>query len=123
MTAPQTQGGRALMRGDSYDIECWRTTHRLRVALGILRGQDIVPTPVEHSESCILHPSHRSNRVFGWNYICDDPACPARRNPPPTWPEWVTGEMFDRAYALADEIQTERGRYEQRKARELRSAS
>jgi hypothetical protein len=117
MTAPQTQGGRSLQHGDSYDRDCWRTSHRLLVAQGILRNLGAEAVPVAHSDKCIRSEAQRFNRVFGFNYVCDDPACPAKNSPTPIWPEWVTGDLFDLAYRLADEYQTEHGAYEQRLAR------
>ena len=96
MSNTKTNGGRLLARGDTGDIECWRTTHRLGVARRILAGLGIEPT-WEHSDC------QRAN--FGrMRHECDY-RCVA------TWPEYVTGEMFDLAYELADEYQTEHGGY------------
>lgn len=106
---PQTQGGRQLKRGDSHDIECWRTTHRLRVAQGILRDMGFAPTWPTHSDKCIRSEANRGRRCFGFNYVCDDPACPMRHNPAPTWPAECTGPVFDAAYALACAVQDARG--------------
>ncbi len=127
---PQTNGGRLLKRGDTYDIECWRTSHRLMVGQGILRGLGFDPTWPEHSETCILHPSNRGNRVFGYSYGCEGD-CPRRLNPPPTWPEGASGEVFDKAYQLACAVQDARGkltaealnRYDREKREAARAAS
>lgn len=104
---PTTTGGRYLKRGDSFDIEDWRTTHRLQVAQSILRNLGFTPTWVEHDPKCIKHPDNAWNRVFGFNYICDT-GCPRKSNPPPTWPEGASGEVFDAAYRLADAVQNAR---------------
>lgn len=106
---PQTNGGRLLKRGDSYDIEDWRTTHRLRVAQGILKGLGFTPTWPSHSDKCIRSEANRSRRCFGFNYICDDADCPMRHNPAPTWPAECTGPVFDAAYTLACAVQDARG--------------
>ena len=127
---PTTNGGRLLKRGDSFDIECWRTTHRLRVAQGILRNLGFTPTWPEHDEKCILHPKNAWNRCFGFNYICDA-GCPRRSNPPPTWPEGVSGEIFDLAYQLACAVQDRRAeltadalnRYDREKRERRRTAA
>lgn len=94
---PKTNGGRLVKRGDTFDPECHRTTHRLGVAQGILRGLGIEAT-WEHSGT---------SRVtqFGVAKHACDYRCKA------TWPEWVTGETFDLAYSLACEVQTKRGEF------------
>lgn len=107
---PQTNGGRMLKRGDSSDIECWRTTHRLRVGQGILRSLGIEQTWThlemdgKSPETWPGGPKHQCN----YRCTCE-------------WPEWVTGEMFDLAYRLACEVQTERGAYERAAAGRARS--
>lgn len=109
MDTPQTNGGRMLKRGDTYDIECGRTTNRLRTAQGILRGLGFTPTWPTHSDKCIRSDKNRSRRVFGFNYMCDDQACPMRHNPAPAWPAECSGKVFDEAYALACAVQAARG--------------
>jgi hypothetical protein len=111
-SAPQTQGGRFL-KGGFRDPECFRAQHRHSLALTLLSAAGVTPTYPEHAETCIRHPSKRFNRLPGNSYHCD-PGCGWTDRP--TWPEWCTGEMFDRAYRLADEIQTERGAWHQREA-------
>lgn len=106
---PQTNGGRLLKRGDSTDMECWRTSHRLHVAQGILRGLGFTPTWPTHSDKCIRSEASRSRRCHGYNYMCDDPACPMLHNPAPAWPEGCTGQVFDAAYTLACAVQDARG--------------
>lgn len=98
---PTTNGGRMLKRGDTSDIECWRTTHRLRVGQGILRSLGIAP---EWSHSDCTRVSF-GRVVHACDYRC---VC--------TWPEWVTGDVFDLAYRLANETQTERGAFERNAA-------
>jgi len=120
---PTTNGGRLLKRGDTFDPECHRTTHRLTLARRILAVEGIEPTYVEHDEKCILNPANAWNRCFGFNYRCD-PGCPrgTYAGQQPTWPEYTTGAMFDLAYKLADEFQTRRGEWHQSKINEERRA-
>lgn len=117
MSSPTTNGGRMLKRGYTFDIECHRTTYRLRGGHSILASMGVKPSYPEHDPSCIKHPSNSMNRCFGWTYWCE---CGRGDDPTPTWPEWVTGEMFDLAYRLADEIQTERGNHHQREINKAR---
>jgi hypothetical protein len=94
-------GGRLLKRGDSFDIECWRTTHRLRVAHGILLGLGI-KAEWEHSD-------YMGVEYGVAKHLCDD-RCKA------VWAEWVSDEMFNLAYSLACEVQDKRGAYHRREA-------
>jgi hypothetical protein len=112
---PKTNGGRRLKRGDSYDIECGRTTHRLRLGQHILSSLGVEAKWPEHDEKCILNPKNSWNRCSGWSYRCQ---CSVGTDPQPSWPEWATDEMFDLAYRLADEVQTERGSYNRSQAYE-----
>jgi hypothetical protein len=89
-----TTGASHLKRGDTFDPECGRTTHRLRLGQHILAAAGI--------ESAHVHGEHREN--FRGCYS----GC---RN---VWPEWVTDEMFESAWSLADKVQTERGRHARR---------
>lgn len=114
-------GSRWLKRGDTFDPEDWRMTHRLGVARSILRSLQIEPTYLEHDEKCIRHPKNAWNRVHGFNYWCDS-GCPRFNDPPPTWPEWVTDEIFELAFSLADRVQTSRGDWHQRQINEERRA-
>jgi len=116
---PQTNGGRMVKRGYTYDIECAKTTHRLRLAQSILTGMGVTATLPEHDDKCILSPAQKFNRCFGYSYNC---TCGVGVDPAPTWPEWTTGEMFDLAYRLADEVQTERGAHNQRDAQAAKRA-
>jgi hypothetical protein len=88
-----TAGGYSLKRGDTHDPECSLTTHRLRIARGILRGMGIEGT-VEHGGNFVQGP-------YAKHVCCDK--CKT------IWPSWVTDEIFNLAYRLADEVQTERG--------------
>lgn len=116
---PQTNGGRLLKRGDTQDFDCWRTTHRLGVGQTILRNLGFTPTWPDHSDECIKSEKNRIRRVWGYNYMCDDPKCPMRTNPDPTWPEGASGEVFDKAYALACAVQDERGRITSKAVNEI----
>jgi hypothetical protein len=99
MTATLSTGARYLKRGDTFDPEDFRMTHRLRVAGQILSGLGITPE-WEHGGSF--------TNELGKHVCCDK--CKA------SWPEWVTDEVFNRAFALANEVQTERGAFNQRAA-------
>lgn len=110
-----TNGGRLLRRGDTFDPECWRTTHRLRAGQSILAQAGVEHT-WEHSDRKGVVGTGLLMRE---GHVCDD-RCKA------VWPEWATDEMFDLAYRLADEIQTERGSWNRReawKAKEERNAN
>jgi len=93
-----TNGGYMLKRGDTYDIECARTSYRLRVGQGILKAAGLTQT---------WHHSDNQHVEFGRAKHACDYKCRCE------WDAWATDEMFDRAYALADDVQTERGRYHQ----------
>lgn len=101
-TPAATSMGRRLMRGDTYEYECGRTTARMTTALALLKSQGVEAT-VEHSD----------RKSFDWAtrrdvHLCD----PTGPNPCKTvWPGWVTGPMFDMAYNLACEVVTSRGRF------------
>jgi hypothetical protein len=101
-----TAGAYSLKRGDTHDPECSLTTHRLRVARGILSGMGIEAT-VEHGGNFTQGP-------YGKHACCDK--CKT------VWPEWVTDEVFNLAYKLADEVQTQRGRHHQREINAARRA-
>lgn len=97
--APQTNGGRLLMRGDSYDPECSRTTHRLRRGQALLASMGITPT-WQHSD-CTRVEYGRAKHACDYRCTC-------------AWPAGTTGRTFDLAYQLADEFQTARGAQAQR---------
>lgn len=99
----ETNGGRMVARGDTFDIEDSRTSYRLSIAQGILRNMGLESTVI-HSEGC----ADRKQALYGYNG-CDD-KCKT------TWPEFATGRMFDLAYQLADEFQTQRGQWNQMSA-------
>ncbi len=109
----KTTGGRYLQRGDTFDPEDWRMTHRLRKAHGILLGMGIESTH-EHKADCGRHPDKLRNVCFGWkeSVVC---TC-GRDNKGSEWPEWVTGSLFDLAFNLACEYQDTHGAYERSKA-------
>lgn len=114
---PQTNGGRLLKRGDTFDPECHRMTHRLRLAASILHSQGITSTH-EHDEKCGRHPDELRMVMSAYRgRVC----CTCGRDYKGSeWPEWVTGATFDLAFKLADEIQTERGGWHQSQASKLK---
>lgn len=111
---PQTQGGRLLKRGDTFDPECHRTTYRLGRAALILRQQGIEPTWTHRNmagdteQPGALWPGGPKHQC---NYRC---SC--------EWPPEVDGAVFDAAYRLADALQSARGAYHQREINRARSA-
>lgn len=119
---PTTNGGRLLKRGDTFDIECHRTTHRLRVGQGILRSLGLTAEYPKHAATCILSAEQAFNRAGRdrYSFRCE---CGVGHDPQPVWPAYATGKTFDLAYQLADEMQTERGRYHQRQIDERRRAA
>ena len=86
-----------LKRGDRSDPEDYRMTHRLTIATGILSGLGIEPVW-----------THGSTAVNEWvdfgrvRHACTN-TCKC------SWPEWATDAMFQLAFDLADEVQTQRG--------------
>lgn len=117
--ATKTRGGALLRRGDTFDIEDWRTTHRLRVGHSILRGLGIEPSFPKHDPKCILsaEQAFRRGGQDRYRFNCE---CGVGHDPNAEWPEWVTGSTFDLAYQLANEVQTERGAWNQREASRAR---
>lgn len=104
-----SNGARWLKRGDTFDPECWRTSHRLALAASILSGMGVVAEWPEHAEDCNRHPSYLRGVCCGYreSVVC---TCGRDRNGP-QWPAWATDETFNLAYRLADEVQTKRGEY------------
>lgn len=97
-----------LKRGRTNDPDCGRSSNRLMVATGILRDLGFTLEFVQHSDSCIRSPKNSHRRAFGFNYVCDDPNCPVRRNPDPVWSDGCTDEILSSAYALACAVQDAR---------------
>ena len=112
-TYPLSGPAAMLRRGDTFDYECGRTSHRLGIAAAILATMGASATFPDHAESCILHPDQTFNRLSGYTYSCEGD-CP-RRNAVAEWPAWVTGDVFADAYALADKMQTARGIHARRR--------
>ena len=96
-------GARYLKRGDTADPECHRMTYRLGVARSILRSQGI-EVEWNHSEHTGVIGTGLLQRT---GHVCDY-RCKA------VWPEWVTDEIFNTAFNLADQLQSERGANHQR---------
>jgi hypothetical protein len=101
-TPAATSMGRRLMRGDTYEYECRRTTTRMTTALALLKSQGVEATVTHSDRTEFDWATHRER------HLCD----PTGSNPCVTeWPGWVTGPMFDMAYNLACEMVGARGRY------------
>ncbi len=87
----QTNGGRLLQRGNRFDPECSRTTHRLRVGQKILSDLGLY-VERKHSDRMGLVGTGLMQHE---GHVCDD-RCKA------IWPEHITGETFVMAYRLAE---------------------
>lgn len=110
--ATLSTGARWLKRGDTSDPEDHRMTHRLRVALGFLGTVGITssvvhdaPQPYPGNTGCPKHPDNRGRGLYDPGYCSD--RCKT------VWPEWVTDDMFNDAFAAASALQNLRGRASQ----------
>jgi len=102
-----------LRRDEVTDIDCARSSARLSIARSILRAAGVEPiSRPTHDPGCICHPDNAWNRLHGYSYVCD-PGC-TFRSQKVEWAEWVKPEMFDKAWALANEVQTDRGAFNRR---------
>lgn len=97
-----------LKAGRFNDPDCGRASNRLMVATSILRDLGFTPEFAEHTDKCIRSKANAHRRAFGFNYVCDDSACPVRHNPPPVWPEDCTDAVIENAYSLACAVQDAR---------------
>jgi hypothetical protein len=86
-----------LKRGDTFDPEDHRMTHRLGVAHRLLATMGAEPE--------WTHGGNFTQGPYGKHACCDK--CKA------AWPEWVTDEVFNKVYAAADAMQTARGNWHQ----------
>jgi len=91
-------GARYLKRGDTFDPEDARMTHRLRVAAGILREAGYVPTTT-HGATPGNETVEFGRPRHGCDYHCTT-----------EWPAAVTDEMLQEAFDKACAIQDERAR-------------
>ena len=87
-----------LRKGRTWEMECPRTTHRLQAAWAILGTMGIEPT--------IIHADTPSNEVVEWGRVKH--GCDWKCKAAPL-PEWVTDEILQMAYTLADRMISERG--------------
>lgn len=109
MMKKMSTGALYLKRAYRFDLEDHRMSHRLQVANSILRSLHIEPE-WDHSDNRGLVGTGLLQRE---DHVCND-ACS------PIWPEWVSDEVFELAYRLADETQTERGAWHRAKASEAK---
>lgn len=105
-----TTGARWLKRGNTFDPECHRMTHRLGVARELLKSYGIEPT-VEHCDRCI---EQRKNPLSGMHFCWD--SCRV------VWPEWVSNSLFNAAFAFADAYQTDHGSWQRNQAYALKES-
>jgi len=107
-----------LMRGDTSEIECSRSRHRLELAFQLMEKAGCKFTPAEHKETCDKHPENmkrpdaifRNHRTGG---ACSG-GCNAYYNRG-SWDPWVTPEIADAAYNLANLVITKHGDFEKAK--------
>lgn len=104
---PSTTNGRRIQKGYTFDPECHRASHRLSLAAHILSHAGV--------EATTVHAHGAGNEGAYGRHVCDY-HCEV------VWPEWVTGETFDHAYALANEIQTARGEFHRAEAYAAKAA-
>lgn len=97
-----------LRRGDNYDHDDARTSYRLRLAWSILATMGI-EREIEHGNAVI-------NQAAFNRHACAD-NCRAK-----PLPDWVTDEILEKAFDLADAMQTARGQFNQAAASAARSA-
>lgn len=101
-----------LRRGDTRDVEDWHASHRLLLAHSILR-ENGVTWKTEHGNTAI-------NETVEWGRVKHACADNCR-----TWieQEWVTDQIIEAAWHLADLLQTERGAWHRRQAWEAKQAA
>lgn len=90
-----------LRAGRTHDYEDSRSTYRLQQAYGILAAAGVEPVR-----------THSDTMAWDWATNRDRHVCDYRCKV--TWPEWVTNDMLEAAYNLADAAQTARGAYNRR---------
>lgn len=96
---------RCLRRGDTYDYEDARVSHRLRLAHGILADHGIT-WKTSHGNTAI-----NEKVEFGWpKHACADNCVTVIVEP------WVTDEILNAAYRFADLLQNERGAWNRSQA-------
>lgn len=99
-----------IRRGDTYEYESSRVTHRIRTTREILSvlGCDFTLHPAGHTENCPRHPEKLS-RVM--HHAREQVICNCEfRNARPELPAWLTDEMINKAWSLADQAIEARGR-------------
>jgi hypothetical protein len=102
-----------IRRGDTYDYDCSRTSARLSATWSILKLWGI-EREIVHSAACVDRKQIPAGSSFYRG--CDD-GCRAK-----PLPEWVTDEMINQAYDLADTFQAARGRFHCRAAEQAHDA-
>lgn len=95
---------RLLKRGDTFDPECWRTTHRLQIAMSALKSAQIAPTYPEHHRDCLRHPEARVAKLM--QYGPETAPCHCDRRV--IWPDVATTDVFNAAISFAHHVQNGR---------------
>lgn len=100
-------------RGRTYDYEDPRTTYRMQATLNVLKAAGIEPT-ITHGTRTYYDWAMRGS-LDATRHLCSLDGS-GYGDCTIDWPAWVTDEMFDAAYRLANLVQTERGTYNRREA-------
>lgn len=101
-------GAHHLRNGYTFDPESLRETWRLATAYELLKTMGVEPVRT-HSDAV---------RPDIWNHFVSRHECDYRCTT--TWPEWVTDELLDQAYRLADMKHTAYGESNRRAAQRNR---
>lgn len=101
----------------AYEPECSRTTNRLRAAAAIIMAQ-AEWHPHDHVETCPRHPDRLGRVLFTHREgVCCN--CGRDRNPG-HWDAFVTSELCDQAYKVADALISARGSWHQAKINDMK---
>jgi len=95
-------------RGRTYDYEDSRTTNRMHAMLGVLKGFGIEPT-ITHGTRTYFD-SARAGWLTSEVHLCSLNGS-GYQDCTIEWPAWVTDNIFDLAWRLADAVITEQGAY------------
>lgn len=114
-----SNGAALVKRGRTYDIEDSRTTNRLHDTMRVLKSMGIEPTY-----------THGTRTYFDWamagSLKPDKHLCSLNgsggNDCTITWPAWVTDDIFNLAYSLADRVLTEYGGFNRRAAEAHKAA-
>lgn len=114
-------GVQHLRNGWTHDIECARSSHRLRLAFAIAEHSPSRPTWATHNGACGRHPDNLIKIADSYRgQVCCN--CGCEQNPI-AWPKWVDDDVLQAIWNLACQIQDKRGAYNRNHAEESRARS